>query len=78
MPVSLSDDELAIVMDCAAPLALKDRDVFLHDVAAALAKHPGELGRGAVHRLVREMQRRYFDPPSFVANSAPRLMPPSR
>ena len=27
---------------------------------------------GAVHRLVRETQRRYFGPPSFVANSTPR------
>jgi hypothetical protein len=32
-----------------------------------------ELGPGAVHRLVRDTQRRYFDPPRFAdALSAPR------
>ena len=62
---SLSDDELRIVMDCAQPLAPQDRDAFLRDVAAELAKHPDELGPGAVHRLVRETQARYFDPPSL-------------
>jgi hypothetical protein len=36
-------------------------------------QHP-ELGPGAVHRPVRETQRRYFDPPSYVTNSAPRWL----
>ena len=69
---SLSDDELHIVMDCAQPLAPKDRDAFLRDVAAELEQHPTELGRGVVHRIARELQSRYFDPPSFVGCSAPR------
>jgi hypothetical protein len=68
MPVSLSDDELRIVMDCAQPLAPKDRDKFLRDVAHQLSTH-AELGLGAVHRMVRETQRRYFDPPNLVGGS---------
>jgi hypothetical protein len=73
MPVSLSDDELRIVMDCAQPLAPKDRDKFLRDIAHQLSTYPEELGPGAVHRLVREIQQRYFDPPRFATTlSAPR------
>jgi hypothetical protein len=34
MSISLSDDELRIVMDCAQPLAPQDRNAFLRDVAA--------------------------------------------
>jgi hypothetical protein len=69
MPVSLSDDELAIVMDCARPLDPKARDAFLRDIAAELAKH-AERGLGLVHRLVRDLQRRYFDPPNLVGGNA--------
>ena len=74
MPVvSLSDTELTAIMDAARPLAPGDRDAFLRSVAAELAQYPDELGPGVVHRLVREVQRRYFDPPSFVGCSAPRF-----
>jgi hypothetical protein len=72
MPLSLSDDELEIVMTCAAPLAPEDRDKFLRDIAHQLSSQP-ELGPGAVHRLVRETQRRYFDPPHINGgNGVPR------
>jgi hypothetical protein len=44
----------------------------LKDIAAELAQH-GELGPGSIHRLVREMQRKYFAPPRFAdALSSPR------
>jgi hypothetical protein len=73
MSVSLSDDELAVVMDAARPLSPKARHAFLIDVARELAKHR-ELGPGSIHRLVREMQRRHFDAPRFAdAVSAPRF-----
>jgi len=61
VPISLSDDELASVMDGARPLAPHDRDDFLRAIAHQSARQP-ELGRGVVHRLVREPQRLYFDP----------------
>jgi hypothetical protein len=62
MPLALSDAELAAVLDAAAPLEPTARNAFLSDVAAELAKH-SELGPGSIHRLVREMQPRYFDAP---------------
>jgi hypothetical protein len=39
MPLALSDDELAALMDCARPLAPRDRAEFLREAAAELAKH---------------------------------------
>ena len=62
MPLlALNDEELAALMDGARPLPPQDRDKFLRDVAAELAKHPEELGLDVVHRLVRDVQRKYFD-----------------
>jgi hypothetical protein len=62
--ISLSDSELKIIMDAAAPIPPQDRSEFLRAVAAELAKHR-EIGAGIVGRVVREVQRRYFDPPKF-------------
>jgi hypothetical protein len=74
-PIALSDEQLAAVMTAAEPLALADRAAFLEDVAAALAVLP-ILGNGAVSRVVRETQSRYFhpelDPPSYRGRWAPR------
>jgi hypothetical protein len=67
--ISLDDAELTAVMNAAQPLAPQDRSAFLHDVAAELAKHPGELGAGFIHRVVREVQHRYFNPPSLNGNA---------
>jgi hypothetical protein len=62
--ISLSDDELRAIMAAASPLRPRDRDAFLLDVAAELAKR-AELGPGIVARLARELQRRHFDPPNL-------------
>ena len=61
MALSLSDEELDAVMRAAFPLQPRDRDAFLKDVANALQGH--ELGPGLLHRIVCEVQRRYWDPP---------------
>ena len=50
MPLSLSDSELAAIMEAARPIPPRDRDAFLRDVAAELAKYP-ELGPGVVGRV---------------------------
>jgi hypothetical protein len=72
MPVSLDDDQLAIVMAAAQPLSPKTRDAFSISVASELGKHR-ELGAGLVARIVRDQQRRYFAPPRYAdALSAPR------
>jgi hypothetical protein len=63
-PLKLTDEQLTAIMHAAQPLAVQDRDAFLREVAAALAALP-ERGDGTVYRVVREVQRRHFDPPSF-------------
>jgi hypothetical protein len=62
--ISLSDDELRIVMEAARPIPARDRDQFLRDVAAELAKYP-ELGPGVVGRVVAKIQRQPLNPPSL-------------
>jgi hypothetical protein len=60
--IRLSDEQLSAIMRAAQPLAPADRGAFLQAVAAALRSHP-EIGDGAVHRAVAEVQRQYFRPP---------------
>jgi hypothetical protein len=52
--LSLSDDEMRIILDSAQPLAPQDRTPFLEAVAAELAKYR-ELGPGVVSRTCREL-----------------------
>jgi hypothetical protein len=59
----LSDAELDVVMNAAKPIARDRRDAFLQAVATELARYPGELGVGLVHRIVAEIQRAHFEPP---------------
>lgn len=42
MPLSLSDSELAALMEAARPIDSRERDASLRNVASELAKH-GEL-----------------------------------
>ena len=65
MPISLSDDELRIVMDCAQPLQPHERARFLQDVAAELDRYRSDIGPGMVSRVAAEAQRRHFDPAQF-------------
>jgi hypothetical protein len=59
-PIHLSDSQLEQLLRAAAPLAPKDRSPFLADVAEALRGQA--LGDGAVFRIIREIQGRYFHP----------------
>jgi hypothetical protein len=68
-PIRLTDAQLTAVFDAARPLAVRDRDAFLLDLAAALQGQ--ELGDGTVFRLIREVQRRHFDPPELNAHAVP-------
>jgi hypothetical protein len=60
-PVKLTDEQMDALMRAAAPLAPRDRKPFLEDVARAL--NGREVGPGLLHRVVVEVQRRYWDPP---------------
>jgi hypothetical protein len=62
--ITLSDDELDAVMRAAQPLRASDRDQFLRALAFELEKHT-DIGPGLVHRVIRDLQKRYFDPPTL-------------
>ena len=62
-PLALSDSEITTVMS-AAVLNVADRDAFLRSVAAALAAWPA-IGDGAVARVCREIQSRYWRAPDL-------------
>jgi hypothetical protein len=67
-PLRLTDDQLAAVFRAAQPLAVGDRALFLQDVATALQ---GRLiGDGMLHRVIAQVQRRYFDAP--IMSTPPR------
>jgi len=63
-PIKLTDDEMEAVYDACRPLHVADRDAFLQAVADALRRR-GEIGPGAVHRAIRDLQRRFARPPEF-------------
>ena len=63
--IALSDDELSAVMDAGRPIPPPDRDLFLQALADELAQHPGEVGAGLIHRIARDLQRRFFTPPDL-------------
>jgi hypothetical protein len=73
-PIKLFDAAMIAVLAASYPLPPKSRSAFLADVAVALARLP-EIGPGAVHRVIVETQRKYFDPPilSITANAS--MMP---
>ncbi len=61
-PLGVNDESYSIIMAAAAPLARGLRDAFLEDVAHTL-RDIGDPGPGALYRLMREIQKRHFDPP---------------
>jgi plasmid stabilization system protein ParE len=63
--ISLSDDELAAVMEAARPIPARDRDQFLRDVADELARYP-EIGPGVIHRVVGKLQREHLAPRRYA------------
>jgi hypothetical protein len=67
MPLSLTTEERDLLLTLAAPIELRLRDQFLHEVAAELEakRQAGLIGEGSVHRVARTVQRRFFDPPQL-------------
>jgi hypothetical protein len=73
MPLSLSTEEMDLLLSLAKPIDQQRRPQFLQEVAQELEakRQAGEIGEGAVHRLARTIQRKYFDPPA-LPNASPR------
>jgi hypothetical protein len=75
MPLSLSTEELDLLLTLAAPIDHRNRDQFLREVAAELEAASAQTGvgpgPGLVHRVARTVQRRFFDPPA-LPHASPR------
>ena len=69
MPLSLTTEELDLLLSLAAPIDHRQRDQCLHEVAAELEAASGQTGvgpgLGVLHRVARTVQRRFFDPPQL-------------
>lgn len=60
--VKLSPDQAETILRAARPLGPSDGASFIEEVRSVLADFP-EIGDGLVHRIIRDIQRKYFDPP---------------
>jgi hypothetical protein len=63
-PIALSDDELTAIMNAARPLAPRDRDRFLKQIAQAIVDLP-ERGPGSVYRAIHATFRMHYDAPDL-------------
>jgi hypothetical protein len=71
MALNFSDDEMSVLVGLCGPIAQQARPSFLQEVAQELEAAGLGGGVGAVHRIGRVVQRRYFNPPEFPNQSAP-------
>jgi len=65
MPLQLNDDEMSVLLSLAGPIDQQRRPQFLQEVAEELEASGQAGGPGAVHRVARQIQRRFFDPPQL-------------
>jgi hypothetical protein len=63
-PLALTDEQMSALLAASHPLPPRSRPAFLEACARELAALP-MLGDGAVHRVVMQVQRQYFDPPDL-------------
>jgi hypothetical protein len=66
--VHLTDQQMSAVLAASHPLPPDRRSDFLADVARELAALP-DIGDGAVHRTIMQVQKRHFDPPQFATDN---------
>jgi hypothetical protein len=57
--LALDEEELGAVMAIAEPILISQRSAFLRALAAELQACPDTVGPGAIHRIGRELQRRF-------------------
>jgi hypothetical protein len=69
-PLALTDGQMDQILLAARPLAIRDRDLFLKEVVAALTNGGGPVGDGDVNRVCRAAQKRFFDPPDLSHGDA--------
>jgi hypothetical protein len=69
MPLALTDEEMDLLLSLAAPIDQRQRTQFLTEVTTAIEEEAARTGigsgPGALHRIGRVVQRRYFTPPEL-------------
>jgi hypothetical protein len=67
-PLSLTTEQMDLLLTLAAPIDQRLRSEFLAAVAQELEAdgQAGAVGIGSVHRTARAVQRRFFDPPTLT------------
>ena len=61
--VTLSDSQIASILNALRPLQASERTQFQAALLEALLYHRDEIGDGTIGRLVRDLQKKYFQPP---------------
>ena len=62
MPLELND--VSLLTELAAPIDQRRRHEFMQAVAAELETRPSTaIGEGAIHRIARQVQRQFWQPP---------------
>ena len=82
--LSLSDEELNVIISLARPIEAAMRDPFLRSRAKDLARYQ-DIGPGLIFRIGKQHQREFFRPPSdgsFISkyggdDQAPLFLPPA-
>jgi hypothetical protein len=69
-PPSFSDSQIDQLLLTLRPLNEVQRQALLEDLANVLREAP-HLGDGMLFRTLRDLQRKYFDPPDFTVAGAP-------
>ena len=77
MPLSLTSEEMDVLVSLSAPLDPTSRAAFTEEVSEALATI-ADRGAGVVFRTARTIQRRYWSPPQLAPESAAPRHGPSR
>ena len=70
-PLQLNDEEKDMLLSLAQPIDQRLRSEFLAAVEAELSASGQGGGVGAVHRIGRVVQRRFWDPPQSTALGTP-------
>jgi hypothetical protein len=66
-PLHLSDEDMDLLLTLAGPIDQALRPQFLQEVAQELEASGQAGGPGAVHRVGRVVQRRFWDPPQLAS-----------
>jgi hypothetical protein len=69
-PLSLTDEEMSLLRELAAPIPLRQRQEFLLAIADALETEQtagAAIGPGLIHRVASRLQHRYGPAPQPMA-----------